>query len=141
MTMLGFGQAAPDPWLILDSGERGPINVHTTREDLVRTFGAANVVDQDVDIDEGEIVVGTFLFPKDPGTDMAQELISWRGGLLEKEFQGDGRVILSLEYSPAKGAKQRGPSDFSRDSDSPAMRAQNPHISEINWVFPSKTQP
>jgi hypothetical protein len=196
----GFGQAAPDPWLILASGEKGSINAHTTREDLVRMFGAANVIDQDVDIGEGEVVTGTLLFPKDPerqievlwkdpdkktepesasvrgnksrwhavhgislgttsaelehingrpfrwtlmndGTDMAQELISWRGGLLEREFQGDGRVILLLEYSPTKGAKQRGPSDFSRDSDNPVMRAQNPHISEISWVFPSKTQP
>jgi hypothetical protein len=75
------------------------------------------------------------------GTDMAEELISWQGGVLEKEFQGDGRVFLSLERSPTKGTKPRGPSDFSLDSDSPVMRAQNPHVSEISWVFSFKAQP
>jgi hypothetical protein len=75
------------------------------------------------------------------GTDMAQELISWRGGVLEKELQADGRVILSLEYSPTKRTKPRGPSDFSLDSDSPVMRTQNPSIHKITWVFPSKAQP
>ncbi len=75
------------------------------------------------------------------GTDMAQQLTSWQGGVLDKEFQGDGRVFLSLESSPTKGTKPKGPSDFSFDSDSPVMRAQNPHIREITWVFPSGGQP
>lgn len=199
-TMLGLGQAAPDPWLILASGEKGAINVHTTRQDLVRMYGAENVVDQDVDIGEGEMQSGTFLFPKDPerrvevlwkdpdtktapesadiiggksrwhaahgitlgtsaselerlngrpfrftltndGTDMAEELISWRGGSLEKEFQGECRVILELEWAPAKGAKQRGPHDIGTDSDNPVWRAQHPHVSRISWLFASKTQP
>jgi len=64
--MTAFGQAQADPWLILVSGEKGAINSHTTRKDLVRMYGAANVVDQDVDIGEGEMQSGTFLFPKDP---------------------------------------------------------------------------
>ena len=64
--MTAFGQAQADPWLILASGEKGAINWHTTRKDLVRMYGAANVVDQDVDIGEGEMQSGTFLFPKDP---------------------------------------------------------------------------
>ncbi|MGB6632343.1 MAG: hypothetical protein WBE52_13985, partial [Terriglobales bacterium] len=64
--MTVFGQAQVDPWLILASGEKGTINSHTTRKDLVRTYGAANVVDQDVDIGEGEMQSGTFLFPEDP---------------------------------------------------------------------------
>jgi hypothetical protein len=196
----GFAQSASDPWLILASGEKGSINVHTTRDDLVRMFGAANVVDQDVDTGEGEMQSATFLFPTDPerriwimwkdpetktapqsadilgkksrwhaahgitlgssisemervngrpfrfaltndGTDMADETISWQGGLLEKEFQSDGRVILELEWSPAKGAKPKGPSpDFHVDSDSPAWRAQKPHISRMSWLFPT-TQP
>jgi hypothetical protein len=65
-TTLGFGQAARDPWLILANGEKGSINAHTTRNDLVRMYGAANVVDQDVDIGKGEMQLATFLFPKDP---------------------------------------------------------------------------
>jgi hypothetical protein len=63
---LGFGQAAPDPWLILASGDKGAIHGHTTREDLVRVYGKANVVDQDVEVGEGETQPGTVLFPKDP---------------------------------------------------------------------------
>jgi hypothetical protein len=118
-------------------------------------------VDQDVDIGEGEMQSGTFLFPKDPqrqiemlwkdpdnktvpesaqiwgkksfwhgvhgitlgtsvselerlngrpfrfaltndGMDMAEETISWQGGRLEKEFQGNGRIILEIESSPTK---------------------------------------
>jgi hypothetical protein len=200
-TTLGFGQAAREPWLILANGEKGSIHAHTTRNDLVRMYGAANVVDQDVDIGEGEMQPATFLFPKDPervieilwkdpgtktvpesadifggkscwhaahgitlgtsareleqlngrpfrfaltndGTDMAEELISWRGGSLEKEFQEEGRVILELEETPTKGAKPRGPSpDFEVESDNPAWRAQSPHISRMSWIFPSKTQP
>src|SRR5579863_3835749 len=64
-TILGFGQATPDPWLILASGEKGAINAHTTRVDLVRMYGAANVVDHDVDVDE-EVQSATLLFPEDP---------------------------------------------------------------------------
>jgi len=196
-----FGQAAADPWLILASGEKGSINTHTKRSDLVRMFGAVNVVDQNVDVGDGELQSATFLFPKDPerrleilwkdpdsktspqsadilgeksrwhtihgitlgtpasdlehfngrpfrfsltndGTDMAAELISWRGGLLEKEFQGDGRVILKLEEDPAKGTEQKSPSaDFEVDSDSPVWRALHPHISRMSWIFPSNTNP
>jgi hypothetical protein len=201
-TVLGSGQAAPDPWLILASGEKGAINAHTTRVGLVRRYGAANVVDQDVDIGEGEMQSATFLFPRDPerrieilwndpetktapesadilgkqsrwhtahgitlgtsaakleqlngcpfrftltsdGTDMAEELISWRGGSLEKELQRDGRVLLELEVSgPAKGSKRKGPSpDFEVGSDNPAWRAGKPHISRIRWIFPTNKQP
>jgi len=78
---------------------------------------------------------------KNDGTDMAEELISWRGGVLEKESRGDGRVFRSLERSPTNGTKPRRPSDFSVDSDSPVMRAENPHVSEISWVFSFKAQP
>jgi hypothetical protein len=62
----GFGQAAYDPWLILSTGDKGSINSHTTRQDLVQIYGASNVVDQDVDVGEGETEPGTVVFPKDP---------------------------------------------------------------------------
>lgn len=61
-----FGQADSDPWLILTNGEKGPINAHTTREDLVRLYGSENVVDQDVPLGEGDTEPGTVLFPNDP---------------------------------------------------------------------------
>jgi len=64
-TILGVGQAAPDPWLILVSGEKGAINANTTRKDLVRMYGAANVVDEEADVGEGELESVTTLFPKD----------------------------------------------------------------------------
>jgi hypothetical protein len=65
-TIVAFSQAEPDPWLILASGEKGAINAQTRRSDLVRVFGASNVVDQDVDVGEGETEPGTIVFPKDP---------------------------------------------------------------------------
>jgi len=195
-----FGQTAADTWLILASGEQGSINVHTTREDLVRVYGAANVVDQDADVGDGEIEPVTFLFPQDPerrieilwkdpgrradprevgirgkksrwhgvhgvslgttliqlqqinsrpfrlellndGTDMRNELISWHGGSLENEFQGEGRVILWLVGSSTKDTRQTGPQDFAGESDEPAMRARDLHISEMSWVFPWKEHP
>jgi hypothetical protein len=190
-----FAQAASGPWLILASGEKGAINAHTTREDLVRAYGASNVTEHDADVGEGDMEPETVLFANDPerrieilwkdpdkkaeptnvsirgkkslwhaahgitlgtsvnelehangrpfgfalvndGTDMAEQLFTWRGGLLEKEFQGNSRVILSLEWSPTKGAKPRGPADFKADSDNLAWRARNPHISAMTWVFP-----
>jgi len=60
------GQVASDPWLILADGKQGSINAHTTRQDLVLAYGADNVVDQDLDVGEGEVEPGTLLFPSDP---------------------------------------------------------------------------
>jgi len=59
-------QSSPDPWLIERSGQEGVIGPRTTRKDLVQAFGTANVVDQDVDVGEGETQPGTVIFPKDP---------------------------------------------------------------------------
>src|SRR5260370_2765758 len=59
-------QAQADPWLILTNGEKGSINARTTREDLVRLYGAENVIDRDVDVGEGDTEAGTGLFPNDP---------------------------------------------------------------------------
>src|SRR5262249_17019350 len=42
------------------------IGPRTARKDLVEAYGAANVVDQDVDVGEGETQPGTVIFPKDP---------------------------------------------------------------------------
>ncbi|HVN18141.1 MAG TPA: hypothetical protein VMU05_05190 [Dongiaceae bacterium] len=192
-----LAQTEVDRWLILGSGAKELINIHTTRADLVRLYGSENVLDQDADVGDGEIQPETILFPTDPerrieilwknpekrsepssisirgkksrwhavhgvslgmtctelehingrpfrfallhdGTDMAEETISWQGGFLEKEFQGNGRIILSLEWTPPKITPQRGPRDFEANSDDPVWRAQNPHISEMNWVFPTK---
>ncbi len=66
MTVLGFGQAEADPWLIVPNGDGGPINYRVTRADLVQRYGAANVVDQEVELGEGDTDTATVLFPKDP---------------------------------------------------------------------------
>jgi len=195
-TVSAFGQTANDPWLILASGEKGSINSHTTREDLIRAYGALNVTDQDADVGEGEIQLLTVLFARDPqrrievlwkdsgkktepafatirgkvsrwhavhgislrttlpeleringrpfrftltgnGTDMSEEHISWQGGLLEKDFQGNGRIILSLASLPTKETTQKRPSDFAGESNQSAVRRQNLYVDSITWEFPS----
>jgi hypothetical protein len=76
VTMLGFGQAEPDPWRIVTSGGKGPLNLHTTHEDLVRAFGAANIVEQDgIEGFSGEMEYVTVIFPKDPQRSIE---IRWR---------------------------------------------------------------
>jgi len=69
------GQAQSDPWLILTNGEAGSINCHTTREDLVRLYGTANVVDQEVDVGEGDVESVTIVFPNVPQRSIE---ISWK---------------------------------------------------------------
>jgi len=192
------GQSESDSWLILANGRQGSINLHTTRDDLVRIYGSANVVDQEVDLGEGELVTGTFVFPGDAerqieilwsnpdrrigpesieirgkssrwhavhgislgttlaeleringrpfhfelvhdGTDMADELISWHEGLLEKEFQGEGRVKLWLERTSTPGTL-KAPANFAGESDTPAMRNLNLHVTRITWLFPAPAQ-
>jgi hypothetical protein len=199
-TILGASQAPPDPWLILASGTKGAINVHTTREQLVRLYGASSVVDQDADVGEGEIERETVLFPKDPkrrieifwknsdkraepasasirgtasrwhavhgislgttltelqrangrpfrfalvgdGTDMAHDEISWHGGSLEKDFQGEGTVTLKLVGTPTQPTGWKGPRDFGGESDTPEIQNLNLSIDEVTWVFPLQTQP
>ena len=65
-SIVGLSQGTPDPWLILASSEKGTINGHITRADLVRVYGRANVVDRDVEVGEGETEPGTIIFPNDP---------------------------------------------------------------------------
>jgi hypothetical protein len=65
-TILAFSQAAPDPWLVVPNGDGGPINYRVTRADLVLRYGAANVVNQEVGVGEGDTDTATVLFPKDP---------------------------------------------------------------------------
>jgi len=78
VTLSAFGQAEGDPWLIVTSGGKRLLNLQTTHEDLVRIFGAANVVEQDgIDGMSGDMEYVTVLFPKDP--QRAIEIL-WRDG-------------------------------------------------------------
>lgn len=66
LTAFTFGQSKPDPWLLFAKGDRGPITAKTTRQDLVQAYGAENIVDEDLELGEGETQSGTVLFPNDP---------------------------------------------------------------------------
>jgi len=70
-----FGQGAADPWLIVLDGTSSAITSATSRKDLVARYGATNVVDQDIDVGEGETEHGTVLFPNDP---MREIEIIWK---------------------------------------------------------------
>lgn len=72
------------------------------------------------------------------GTDMAEEHISWQGGALEEDFQGDGRVILLLVGPPSKNGAHKGPSDFRGESNESEMRNRKLYVNSITWVFPSR---
>ena len=61
-----IAQDKPDSWLLFANGDRGSITAHTTRQDLVRAYGAQNVVDKGISSGEEGIVEGTVLFPNDP---------------------------------------------------------------------------
>jgi hypothetical protein len=163
-------------------------------------YGAANVVDQDADVGEGEIEPETVLFPKDParrieilwknpdrraepysasirgkashwhavhgislgttltqlecvngrpfrfdlvgdGTDMAHDEISWHGGSLEKDLQGEGSVTLELGYTPTQATAPTGPKDFGGESDTLEIQKLNLYIYEMTWVFPPQAKP
>ncbi len=185
-------QAQADPWLILTNGEKGSINARTTREDLVRLYGAENVIDRDVDVGEGDTEAGTVLFPNDPkhtieilwqdhykkanpsrvtisgktnrwhavhdislgtsyselerlngrpspvswGTDQGSVVMSWNGGLLERDLKGEGHVFIWLDDAPSNNA---GPSGTSQKSDTASKAAkgkQERRVNQILWEFP-----
>lgn len=153
----------------------------------MRLFGTSNVVDQEVDVGDGEMQTATFLFPQDPerrieilwkdpgwranpssaeirgkksrrhgvhgvslgttltelqqingrpfgfalvndGTDMTDELISWHGGSLEKDFQAVGRVTLWLESSPSNRRPPTAPMDFSGESPRVSRKSVFPYL-------------
>lgn len=183
VTMLGFGQASPDPWLILASGEKGSISANITRAELVQRYGAANVVDQEVGLGEGDTDTATVLFPKDPqrrieilwldrekeaypssvtisgkasrwhavhgislgmlysdlarisgkpfpiswGTDQGNVVLSWNGGLLDKELK-DASVSFDDLPSTAtmKDASSLG-----------GVANQKRRVNQITWRFPA----
>jgi hypothetical protein len=88
-------QSADDPWMIVTSGGKGPLNLHTTHEDLVRTFGATNVIEKDgTEEFSGDVEYVTVLFPKD--TERSIE-IRWR----------DAEKKAVPESMTARGGKSR----------------------------------
>ncbi len=57
---------AGNDWLIVPGKRVGPITRSTTRADLVRLFGAANVIDGDVTIGDEDSRQGAILYPPNP---------------------------------------------------------------------------
>lgn len=57
-------QGGDSSWTIL-LHDKGAISPSTTRQELVTRYGNANVIDQDIDVGEGETEPGTVLFPHD----------------------------------------------------------------------------
>ena len=196
-SVAAFGQAESDPWLILGGGEKGPIGVHVSRGDLVRAYGASNVVDREVDVGEGATDLATILFPNDPersieilwkdpatktaprsatirgeksrwhaahgislgtslselqrlngkpfpvsgyGTDQPGAILSWHHGLLERDLQSDGFVILRLNCRQKRGTPSPHLSLIEGDSDDPRLQKLGLYVDEINWGFPTPVQ-
>lgn len=93
-----LGANRPAPWTILLDSKSGTINANTTRRDLVLKFGIANVVDQDVDVGEGDTEPGTVVFPKDP---KRQIEILWKNNEAKTEPKS---AIVSRDASLWKAA-------------------------------------
>ncbi len=93
VTTPAFGQQEKDTWLILTNGEKGSINVRTTREDLVRLYGAENAIDRAVGVGDGDTEIGTVLYPNDPKRTIE---ILWRD---DDEKRNPNRVSISGKAS------------------------------------------
>jgi len=72
--------AQQNDWLIVPGKRLGPITSNTTRADLVRLFGEANVRDQPVDSGEGP-EPATVVFPKRPSTALA---VFWQNNQMDR---------------------------------------------------------
>lgn len=59
------GNSGGDPWVVDLRAHDGAFAASSTRQDLVRHFGAANCIDQDLDAGEGEMASGTVVFPQE----------------------------------------------------------------------------
>lgn len=66
LLVLALPALAKENTLIVPGKSVGPITANSTRADLVRLFGAANLKDGTLYEAEGEEVPGSVLFPKDP---------------------------------------------------------------------------
>ena len=64
--LLRGGAMPNEAWRIAPGGAAGAIKASTSRQELMRRYGAANVVDQDIEEGEGNSEPGTVLFPNDP---------------------------------------------------------------------------
>jgi hypothetical protein len=59
-------QQKDDDWLIIPGVRVGPITPETTHAELIRLFGAKNVVDQDVEVDDAGPTPGSVVYKERP---------------------------------------------------------------------------
>jgi len=79
---------AKENTLIMPGKSVGPITPRSTRADLVKAFGAANVKNATIYLSEGETVPGTVVFDKDPKRRLE---ITWT----KKKLVGDVKIVGS----------------------------------------------
>jgi hypothetical protein len=75
-SMAGQSVAPANDWLVVPGVRIGPITASTTRSDLQRLFPAGAVRDDDIELDEGLVKPGTFVFR---GTSAEELAIFWTG--------------------------------------------------------------
>jgi hypothetical protein len=126
-TTIGFGQAAADPWLILATGEKGSISTQTTRSELARVYGARNVVDQDIEVGEGETQPGTVLFPKDASRKIE---ILW-----DDPEKKTAPSILTIRGKASRWKAVHGISLGSSLKDLERLNSQPFHLSGFGWDY------
>lgn len=63
--LLAVARADSNDWLIVPGQRVGPITRATTRADLTRFFGEANLKDEKIHLVEGEYGEGTWVYPRD----------------------------------------------------------------------------
>lgn len=66
LLILPWPALAKENTLVVPGQSVGPITAKTTRADLVKAFGAANVKDARIHLGEGETTPGVIVYPKDP---------------------------------------------------------------------------
>ncbi|MBS1828643.1 MAG: hypothetical protein JST93_25280 [Acidobacteria bacterium] len=67
----------PNDWLIVPGVRVGPIRATSTKADLRAAFGASNVTERTVHIEEGVMEPATVVYPNDPTRRLS---ITWRDG-------------------------------------------------------------
>lgn len=90
--------AQENDWLIVPGQRIGPITANTSRADLDRMFGKANLRDQSVDYGEGDIRPGTIVYPDKP---TAMLTIFWPSERINNRMVQDRTRVGSVDICSA----------------------------------------
>ena len=94
VSLSGFAQTGDKSWTISLEGKETAISSHTSRENLVRRFGAAKVIDRDIDIGEGETEAGTVVFPGEADREIGVLWKDQKTKIAVKSAQIQGKTSL-----------------------------------------------